>query len=254
MRCRPSLRSWHRNSPAAPSGGTPSVAMSRAIATKLWPPPGRSSIMPPTLFASMDDVQCLLSSVLLGMCVRTVTTHRHRLGHPGAGLLRRPSHAPRPVEHPSRSGRRRRAAAITGCRDHHRPGHRRRGRIPALHTLTSGPPTSRSGATGGTGQSAAPGAGLGLRWVVRGGSLGGVDQLGGHDPEFDVAPLGDRPQGCEGVLGAAPPVGHHDPDRLVDDRAGGQRDSQVIRQGDLVVVPQRARQVNFLVTGLPPER
>jgi hypothetical protein len=29
----------------------------------------------------------------------------------------------------------------------------------------------------------------GLRRVVRGGALGGVDQLSGHHPEFDVAPL-----------------------------------------------------------------
>lgn len=55
-----------------------------------------------------------------------------------------------------------------------------------------------------------------LRWIVLGWTPDSVDQLGGHGAKFDVAPLGDRPQGREGRVRVTTPLGHHNPDRLID--------------------------------------
>ena len=92
---------------------------------------------------------------------------------------------------------------------------------------------------GRVGKGALVGIWSGLRRAVRGGILDGGDQFGGDGAEFDVAPLGDCPQGRKRRMGVAMPLGHHDPDGLIDDRARRQRDAQVIGQGDLVVVAQR---------------
>jgi hypothetical protein len=54
--------------------------------------------------------------------------------------------------------------------------------------------------------------------------------------------LGDGAQRGEGLLGGAALLRHDDPEGLVDDRSGRQRDPQLIGQRRLVIVAQRRGQ------------
>src|ERR1700722_7151855 len=82
---------------------------------------------------------------------------------------------------------------------------------------------------------------------VEGGRLGwpragALDELSSEGPEFDVAVLRRRAQDRERVRGSDPSLAHEHADRLVDDRAGGQRGTELISEGNMVGQPDGDRQ------------
>jgi 3-oxoacyl-[acyl-carrier protein] reductase len=84
--------------------------------------------------ATKGALHQIIATLADALAERDITVNCVNPGPTDIGWAIPEPHAPRPMEHPSRGGRHRRAAAIIRCRDHHRPSHRRRGRIPALHT------------------------------------------------------------------------------------------------------------------------
>jgi hypothetical protein len=130
------------------------------------------------------------------------------------------------VDHPAGTPQQRLVVQPGVDHRHPRPGQQPTDRVkpgrcsaPGLAPVTRSdgrwaPHTARPG---GVGERSVRSTRSGLRRIVLGETLDGVDELGGDGAQFDVAPLRDRPQGRERCRGVTAPLGHHDSDCLVDD-------------------------------------